>query len=250
VTESLQALYTFEEGQGDVVHDTSNRGEALNLTIQDSVNTVVWDAERGVLRLTGTTIIKSDERATRLVEAAQQSNELTIEAWIEPAEFAQDGPARIVTLSDSTASRNFTLGQGRWEEAAPQHERATAGFYDIRLRTTDTNVNGTPSLRSGNVLSSTLQHVVYTRQADGTVQFYINGEEQTRQMTSYDGTEEQPAHPAEGTFANWDEHYYLLLANEFTEDRPWRGAYHLVAIYSRALSDEEVQQNFTATANP
>lgn len=29
-------------------------------------------------------------------------------------------------------------------------------------------------------------------------------------------------------------------------DRPWPGEYHLVAIYDRALSAEEVSQNFAA----
>jgi hypothetical protein len=50
-------------------------------------------------------------------------NEITIEAWVMPADDIQDGPARIVSLSADTGNRNFTLGQ-------------TTDYYDARLRTT------------------------------------------------------------------------------------------------------------------
>ena len=47
-----------------------------------------------------------------------------------------------------------------------------------------------------------------------------------------------------GGFSNWDTSYFLGLANEFTNDRPWLGDYHLLAIYNRALTEEDVITNF------
>ena len=41
--------------------------------------------------------------------------------------------------------------------------------------------------------------------------------------------------------------YLFYLGNEGTTDRPWLGEYHLVAIYNRALSDQEILQNFKAS---
>ena len=38
----------------------------------------------------------------------------------------------------------------------------------------------------------------------------------------------------------------FALANELTFDRPWLGEFHLVALYARALSPTEVQQNLKA----
>ena len=49
-----------------------------------------------------------------------------------------------------------------------------------------------------------------------------------------------------GTFSNWDANFHFGLANEFGADRGWLGEYHLVAIYNRALTSEEVSQNYEA----
>jgi hypothetical protein len=49
----------------------------------------------------------------------------------------------------------------------------------------------------------------------------------------------------DGDFSSWDDTYHLALADEHTEDRAWSGTYHLVAIYSRALTADEVMQNFS-----
>jgi hypothetical protein len=50
----------------------------------------------------------------------------------------------------------------------------------------------------------------------------------------------------EGDLAGWSDDYRLILVNEHTNDRAWRGELHLIAVYSRALSAEEVSQNFAA----
>jgi len=47
--------------------------------------------------------------------------------------------------------------------------------------------------------------------------------------------------------SNWDPNWQLALANELNNvSRAFRGEYHLVAIFNRALSAEEVMQNFNA----
>jgi hypothetical protein len=49
-----------------------------------------------------------------------------------------------------------------------------------------------------------------------------------------------------GSLSNWNDRFPLILANEPSGDRPWLGTFHLAAIYGRALSSEEVEQNFEA----
>jgi hypothetical protein len=82
-------------------------------------------------------------------------------------------------------------------------------------------------------ISGDLDHLVYTRDASGTVRFYLNGEEvETKEI--------------KGNFSNWDDKHLLCLADEVGGGRAWLGEMHLVAIYSRALHPDEVGQNFEA----
>ena len=47
-------------------------------------------------------------------------------------------------------------------------------------------------------------------------------------------------------FSNWDPSFTFQLGNEPTLDRPWLGKIYLVAIYSRALYQQDVVTNFRA----
>ena len=124
-------------------------------------------------------------------------------------------------MSADPGQRNFTLGQ-------------EAGQYDVRLRTTATSTNGIPSVSTAkDAVRTKLTHVVYTRDPGGTARIYLNGKEQASQKIA-------------GDFSGWSDKYRLSLANEMTGDRPWLGELHLVAIFSRALSAEEVSRNFAA----
>ncbi len=84
-----------------------------------------------------------------------------------------------------------------------------------------------------NSLQPKLTHIVFTRDAAGTAIIFVDGKQVVSKKVG-------------GTFGNWDAKYRLVLANEVTNDRPWLGDMHLVAIYDRALSAKEVQQNFAA----
>ncbi|RMF62199.1 MAG: choice-of-anchor D domain-containing protein, partial [Calditrichaeota bacterium] len=168
-----------------------------------------------------TTLIASFFPAAEETEALKLTNAITIEAWVKPLDALQGGPARMVTLSGDPSNRNFTLGQA-------------GDAYDVRLRTTLTDLNGTPSVASpAGTASPNLMHVVYTRDASGQVKLYIDSVEQTSSAVG-------------GDFSNWDSAYRFALANEFSLDRPWLGEFHLVAIYDRALSPAEIGQNFLA----
>jgi hypothetical protein len=224
VTDGQQVLYTFEEGSGTTVYDVSGVGMPLDLTVGD-VSAVSWVL--GGLAVNAMTIIASEAVATKVIEAAQTTNEITVEAWVMPANTSQDGPARIVTLSADLFYRNFTLGQGLWGGQP-------SDLYDMRLRTTATDDSGLPSLSTPpGSLTTDLTHVVYTREASGMAKIYVDGVEQASRTVG-------------GIFSNWDTGYRLALANELTEDRPWLGEFRLVAVFSRALSQAEVSQNFQA----
>ena len=220
-SDGLVVLYDFRLAKGDIVRDRSGAGQPLNLKIENPKNV---RRSEGALEVRGPTLIRSDKRADKVFKAVRRSGEITIEAWLRPANTRQDGPARMVTLSANSSERNFTLGQ-------------EGDKVDVRLRTTQTSGNGAPSLGGpSRSLASKLTHVVYTRNRGGRARLFINGKQQAEKRVA-------------GTTTNWNGKYRLALANELTKDRPWLGTFHLVAIYSRDLSAGEVADHFEAGVN-
>jgi len=127
-------FYNFLEGKGDTVNDISESGKPLNLKI-DNMEAVEWISGGGLL-VKSPVLISSVNSATKIISACKKENSITIEAWIKPANTTQDGPARIVSISQNANNRNFTLGQN-------------GKIYDVRFRTTSTTANGLPSLSPG-----------------------------------------------------------------------------------------------------
>ena len=218
VTDNLLVLYQFTEGSGSTVTDVSGYGSPENLTIEDPSN-VTWLSDGG-LYVHSSTIIKSADASTKVIDAVTASNEITMEVWVQPANTTQDGPARIMTISEDTGDRNATLGQ--------DDDKIVT-----RLRTEDVNNNGMPNTEtSSGMLSTSLLHIVYTRNASGQEYIYLNGV----QIDSDTRT---------GALSNWDDDYHLALANEITENRAWLGTYYMAAIYDKALSQSEVTTNYS-----
>ncbi|MFT4637531.1 MAG: hypothetical protein ACI8T1_000841 [Verrucomicrobiales bacterium] len=218
VSDGLLALYDFQSPEGSVVKDRSGVGEALDLQIEEPNNV---RRANGSLEIREKTLIRSEKPAAKITEAVKRSAELTIETWLKPANLKQGGPARIITISGDSSNRNVTLGQ-------------EADAFEARLRTTDTTTNGMPSLKtSKRSLSTQLTHVTYTRNRRGDAQLFINGKRSAKKAIV-------------GKTANWKESFQFALGNEISKGRPWLGTYHLVAIYGRALSSEEIATNYQA----
>jgi mono/diheme cytochrome c family protein len=222
VTDGILVLYTFDKSDNNLIQDKSGAGEPLNLRIE-TPRAVTWRGDR--LIVNSSARITSVEPARKITSAVKLSGAITIEAWVKPNDARQAGPARIVSMSADPGQRNFTLGQD-------------AGKYDIRLRTTSTDANGTPSISTpSDSLKSVLTHVVYTRAQSGAALIYLNGKQQTAQQVA-------------GDLSGWSDTFHLSLANELTGDRPWQGELHLAAIYGRSLSADEVSKNFAAGVRP
>lgn len=218
VSNGLLALYDFNEGRGRIVNDRSGADEPINLKIENS-RAAQWLP--GALQLRQSTIVRSYEPTIRIAEKIRRHRAISVEVWITAQKTGQSGPARIFTLSKNGTHRNFTLGQD-------------GAKFDVRFRTDETSPNGLPSLASKpDSVSKELTHVIYTRARDGVAQIFLNGERSSQ------------GH-APGDTNGWDTSFRLALGNEQDKSRAWLGTYHLVALYSRALSPEEVKQNFLA----
>jgi hypothetical protein len=218
VTSGLQSLYTFERLETGVIPDRSGAAEPLPLRIDKPQNALF---RGGRMIVTAPVTMTTDGSARRLSAAIKATNELTVEAWLKPLEVGQGGPARIVSLSVDPGHRNFTVGQDK-------------SRYDFRVRTSKTDENGIPSTPGPeNALTTQLTHVAFERAANGTVRLFVDGKLAA-------------SNTAAGDLSNWSDEFQLSVANEVTGDRPWLGDLHLVAIYNRALTEQEIQQNFRA----
>ncbi|MEL6132005.1 MAG: LamG domain-containing protein, partial [Bacteroidota bacterium] len=227
VTNNLVALYEFDEGTGNTVYDKSNVGPAMHLQIDNTAN-IQWLSGNGI-NIQTETILKTAVNAGKMADACKLSNEATMEVWVRPQNSSQSGPARIMTLSYDTGNRNMTLGQ-------------SGSRYVGRVRTGNAN-NGTPDNQapSSSVSTSQIQHIVYTY-ANGQDKIYVNGSLVATRSRS-------------GNLSAWNSSYHFALGNELTEDREWLGEIYLAAMYSHALSQTEIDQNYqygyqTTPSNP
>ena len=228
----LAVLYRFEAGAGARVPDRAGVGTPIDLRILDP-NAVSW-LPGGGLRVARPTTLISEQTAERLFAACMRRGEITVEAWLRPAGdvIPQSHPARIVGIaSDPLSNINLMLAQG----SVSERERARSTRYSVRLRTSATSDIGEPSLvtRTGAV-QPRLTHLIFTHDRMGREQFFIDGARVSQR--------EQPA----DTRLRWEPGRHLTLANEMTHDRGWLGTLYTVAIYCRALTDEEVAANFQA----
>jgi len=208
VATGIQARYNFNEGSGSTVNDTSGVGTPLNLTIS-SPSSVSWIS--GGLKVNTATAISTSGFASKIISAAQSSNALTVEAWVTPSSLTLTGPARIATIVKSGSQRNLVFGQ-------------SGSRYETQLKTS----TGTASLQSpASSLTQNLTHVVYTRSNSGPAVWYINGVQVSTQTTT-------------GNLSTWGTDQKLTLSDN------WQGSYFLLAVYGRALTGAEVQQNYLA----
>ena len=219
--ENIIALYQFKTGQGSTAFDTSGVEPGMHLTLSGSTS---WVGGWGI------DIVNGKAQATtstskKLHDLITATGEYTIEAWVVPANVSQEGPARIISYSAGTAERNFTLGQTQYN-------------YNFLHRSTNTGANGDPSLSTADDdedLQATLQHVVATYDPARGRRIYVNG--------TFTGDRDPMSG---GSLIDWDDSFAFLLGNEVSSDRPWSGQLRLVAIHNRALTRQQIEQNFAA----
>jgi hypothetical protein len=261
----LQALYTFEAGEGRIVQDKTIRDTTVPAPIDLTIYTperVVWgsnslatgqEAAIATAPLNAQPPLNPPRPIQPLIAACQETQELSVVLWIKPKQGHQSGLERLITCSADASRRNFLLAQ--------QGSR-----YVAQLRTTETDISGRLE-RNQNLLQTPensvkpdLTCLVLTRSspqnsgAEPTAALYLNGE-------PVDATQ------LSGDFSTW-EPYELAIANEFMGDgrpwerlpsiddlcswikhyqdmeevRPWEGEFYRIAIYNKALSPEQVQQ--------
>jgi hypothetical protein len=211
VADGLAMLHTFIFDEPGLVRDVAGIDPPLDLTISES-STTVW-VEDG-LRIDGSSILTTiPVDASRLATQA-----FTLELWVDSQSTTPalpDGP-RIVAFEDHLAPlTNFyvTGGDGVIALTVLGDESGALERFTLDVE---------PGLR----------HVVFTVSTAGQVRGYENGE-----LELLVGIREQP-------LSLWLDGVPFVVANASDSGHPWLGTLGLLAIYDRALSDDEVVRNF------
>lgn len=215
--DGLTVLYAFEGPQTRTVDDVSRLSPSLDLALQGDVTLL----HPGLRILGSDGIAVSEGPATKVYEAATESEAFTVEAWVRPDRLLQRGPARIVTMSRnySLTGVNFHLGQ----ERTCLSVRVDAGGQQAEwLVVEDVFVEPQPAW-----------HLVVTYD-NGAVSVFVDG-------MLVDEVAFEP-----GSLGGWDASLPLLIGNEATLNRPFKGDTFMVALYDRALLPAEVAQNHEA----
>lgn len=222
------AYYEFKLGSGDTILDRSGVSPAMNLTLNGVEGTdYEWLGSWGVKFNTDNAKAQaSTSTSQKLYNMISSTGEYTIEAWVIPGNVAQED-ANIVSYSGGPDTRNFTLGQQMYN-------------YEVYNRNTSltTDSNGMPLLSTDDsgleVAQAAQQHVVVTYDPTNGRRIYVNGNLVPGIPDSVEAA----------GLTNWNSSYALVLGNEISLNRPWQGTIRLLAVHNRALSSDQIKQNF------
>ncbi|MDB4285862.1 PKD domain-containing protein, partial [bacterium] len=239
-TNGLVARWDFSEGNGATVFDNSGVAPLMDLTIEDPTN-VTWVQDG--LRFDNPTRAISSAPDTKLFTLCRASNEVSVEAWVEPIAIqtgvtATQDAAALVALSTHPGERSFMVGQ---------RNDATHGRWSAITRTDNTGGTGNPEFDLNTWLgfpAAALMHIVYTRNIAGDEALYVNGSLVESGIATKTGNFD-PAW-------SWKNTAYFSVGGERDDlasapwETPtfWQGTVYLMSIYDRAITPAEVGQNY------
>lgn len=106
--------------------------------------------------------LRTSAPVTTLSQRISQTSEFTISTAIATTKIDQKGPARIISIADSSLRRNLTLGQ-------------QGHSLDLRLRTPLTGENGSDiNLNIPNIFTDNYLHHIIITYARGNIQVYVD----------------------------------------------------------------------------
>ena len=146
------------------------------------------------LALLEPTFVGTPQPATKIITASQESNEISVELWIKPANNYQKGPARLFTLSDQPQDSNITVSQGLWGQQPED-------VFQAKIRTqTQSDHTIRAKLNEENPLTDGLIHIVFTRG-------YHIGKNETSWARLFVNGIEMASEEVNGDFSNWNQDF-------------------------------------------
>ncbi|MDJ0834165.1 MAG: LamG domain-containing protein [Gammaproteobacteria bacterium] len=215
------ATWEFKTGTGSIAYDTSGILPEMHLSLDGNVE---WLGAYG-LDFTGGRAWANTQSSKKLHDHIKSSGEYSIEAWVIPANVTQED-ANIVSYDAGSISKNFSLVQTLYNYNF--HNRVDFGLSDQ---------NGVPFLSTedaGEILQSSLQHVVVTYDPIVGRKIYVNG-----QLIGVDDPITDST-----SISSWDDTFAFVLGNSISNSQTWLGKIRMLQISNRVLTQEQVTQNF------
>lgn len=229
------ALWEFQTGNGLTTFDTSGVDPAIDLDFFGDVSWFGgWGITIGANMAQGPGKAQASTTASKkLHDVLKESGEFSIEAWVVPANVTQE-MAQIMSFSAGPMARNFALQQTLYDYDFLLRHNAIDPMTNLPYMGLDGDpAHSTPSMDE--VLQATLQHVVATYDPINGRKIYVNG-------NLVSDVDPIPG----GTLVDWQDNFAMILGNEASSDGLWQGTFRLAAVHRRALTQEQVTQNFDA----
>ena len=222
VIQNLSVYYPFEDAAGTTASDASRITPPASLTIVDPALATWIPGSNGVSLATGGSLGTSSS-PSKLYSACTGTNQLTVELWLEPSAIDL-AECPIITLGNGPNQMDFILTQN-------------AADLCLHLRTKNTNAFGDPeTATAAHPLRTQTMHCVAT--FDGTTAtIYVNAAVAAQSAAAAGALQ-------------WADHPLLLGKLAAFGPANWSGRIFLVALYSKALTPAEVQQNYQVGPSP
>jgi len=234
VSRDQKTLYYFHEGMGMTAADISGVGIPMDLGIQDPGSKVSWIGRGGLtFNVQDHNALLSNRTPNpKLFEPSVQSNELTLEAWISPANLSQTSTRIMGYLpANGNLERNWDLSQ-------------VGKNLEFRLRTFNSQsvslvTTGNPMTNPGGLYHIVAAYKPYSSATGkGGMRVYVNG--------ILAGSNQESGSIDDGGANAWNRSYILAVGNRPTFlDKDWQGSISSMAIFSSGFSDADALQNFT-----
>lgn len=225
IPSGMVVRYVFDEGRGLTVHDSAGFGAPLDLAIRDP-RPIRWLAGGG-LEVTGRALITSGSPAAKIREACTQTGEFSLELWVRPGRPPRGGDKhRLVTLRAPYLNSDFDLSVTLDGTVSPW-------IYLGKVKTLRGNQETRREVTYEKAWRGESIHFVLTCEAAGALRLYADG--------ALRGADREAA---SASFANWEDHAQFCIANGPEGKAMTLGTFYLVAVYNRALSEQEVRARY------
>ncbi len=221
---NMIARWEFKTRAGTTAFDSSGIEPSVNLTLNGNVS---WLGSYGI-NLDGGGARADTHTSEKIHNLVKSTGEYSIEAWVIPANVTQED-ANIISYDNGSTQKNFTLSQ-------------TLYNYNFHNRTNidnpDSN-NGEPILTTedaGEIVQSSLQHVVATYDPVAGRKIYVNGALVNVTDPIAVSTSLSP----------WLDTYAFLLGQSASGSQRWKGQIRMVEIHNRSLTPAQIAQNYQA----
>ena len=221
VTNGLVAYYLLEDGSGTSASDGSRIVPLAPLHFFNE-QFLEWIPGSNGLSIEPGGLLMNVDEAFKITTPCADSGQITIEVWFEPKSL-ETNESPIITCGKKKGDVNFVLTQ----------EDEELNFY---IRTVGTNNGGRPETTADIALKMEVTHCVAT--FDGNMALiFLN--------SMPVGGSDLPA----GDLSGWQT-LPLRIAHLPEADAHWAGKIFLVAVYSRALTIDEIRQNYAVGPSP